>query len=192
MPKKPSDIIPESTKTNKLAKSTEDKSVTVKSDLDSGLYSPNLREEKLKAKFWQKFKPGPFGSVDNITATDIKKVTGSTVVDSSWKKPGFREWFLNQDEEREQIRFLFNKSLKVAEGMLVDPEVNANARVNIIKMLAEMTGYLTKNKPEEKFSDESINKMNQDQLEEFLRQKNVRVVTEKVISPDEDKVDEKD
>ena len=155
---------------------------TTKKELDAALFEPAVSDEKLKARFWEKFH-GRASMVDpsSLTASEIAKVTGSTTISKKWSKPGFKEWFLNQDEERQKIRFLFNKGLSVAEDMLLNPETNANAKVNLIKMLAEITGHLNKGNHAEKFADEAIGKMSQDQLEDYLKNKGVKITTETII-----------
>ena len=56
-------------------------------------------------------------------------------------------------------------------------------------MLAEITGHLNKGKNHDKYADDEINKMSEQQLKAFLQQKGVRIVEEKVINarPSDDK-----
>lgn len=144
------------------------------------IFEPTKAQAKLKAKFWTRFQPGPMQSSDNITLSVAMDVTSNTSLEKYWREPGFRDWFLNNQEERERLRYLFNKSLDAVENILDNPEANANAKANLVKLLAEMTGHLSK-KPVEKFSDESINRMSEHELKTFLSKKGVRLVEEKVI-----------
>ena len=157
-------------------------SKTVTKLADNILFEPTATQSKIKAKFWSRYHPGPFDSPSDgkITLATALEVTGSTSLRKYWSQPGFREWFLNRDEEREKLKYLFNKALDSAEKILDNPEANPNAKANIIKMLAEMNGFMGK-KQIEKFADDDINKMSEKQLKEFLTKKGVKVVQENII-----------
>ena len=147
---------------------------------DKVIFEPTSTQAKLKAKFWTRFQPGPLVNTGTLTLAKAAEITGSTQLKKWWYIPGFLEWFMNKEEERERLKYLFNKGLDTIENILDNPEANANAKANIIKMLAEMNGYLGK-KPIEKFADESINKMSEAQLKEFLERKGVTITQEKII-----------
>jgi hypothetical protein len=168
--------------------STEVSPQKTKSLSDKVVFSPTASQARLKAKFWTRFRPSPLAPSDNIAMATALEVTGSAQIRKWWNEPGFVEWFTNKEEERERLKYLFHKGLDTIENILDNPEANANAKANLIKMLAEMNGYLGK-KPVERFADEAVNKMSEDQLKEFLRQSGVRLVEEKVIdaSPSKEK-----
>ena len=144
------------------------------------IFTPSANQSKIKARFWTRYQPGPFSSPENMTMAEALEVTGSAQLRKWWAVPGFTEWFMNRDEERERLKYLFNKGLDTMESMLDNPDTNANAKANLIKMLAEMNGYLGK-KPVEKFADEDINKMSENQLKTFLEKKGVKIVEERII-----------
>lgn len=150
------------------------------------LFSPSVPQAKVKARFWVRFTPGPFMGPSGITVEEAMRVTGCPTLKKWWGEKGFKEWFLNKEEERERIKYLFNKGLDAVEEILMDPAANPNAKANLIKMLAEMTGHLGKTKPVEKFADQEIEKMDEQQLETYLTKKGVKVVTEKVLNVDKD------
>lgn len=147
---------------------------------DKVIFEPTSAQVRQKARFWTRFRPGPLTPSDNITMATALEVTGSAQIRKWWNEPGFVEWFENKDEERERLKYLFHKGLDTIENILDNPEANANAKANLIKMLAEMNGFLGK-KPVEKFADDSINQMSEAQLKEFLNKNNVKVVEEKII-----------
>ena len=144
------------------------------------LFEPSSVQQKAKARFWSRFQSGPLANPSMVSLTEALATTNIPQLKKWWDDKQFVEWFLNKDEERERIKFLFNKGLDTMENILDNPEANANAKANIIKMLAEMNGYLGK-KPEVKFSDESINKMSEAQLQDFLSRKGVKLVQETVV-----------
>ena len=144
------------------------------------IFTPTSVMSRVKAQFWTRFEPGPLASVDNITLAIAKEVTKSATIKKWWSQPGFPEWFSNRQEEKERLKYLFNKSLDSLEQILDNPDANPNAKANIIKMLAEMNGYMGK-KTETKFADEEIGKMSEGQLKQYLRKKGVKLVEETVV-----------
>ena len=145
-------------------------------------YQPNNNQQRLKAKFWTRFTPGPFiNDFSKLTLEMVMKVTNSPSLKAWWQQPGFKEWFLNKEDEKEKLRYLFDKSLDTLEQILDNPEANVNAKVNAVKLLAEMTGNLSRKGAPEKFADQEIENMSESQLQAYLTKKGVKVVHEKVI-----------
>lgn len=144
-------------------------------------YQPSNNDQKLKAKFWNRFSPGPGVNLNSITLAGVKRVVNSSSLEQLWLKPGFKDWFLNKDETRERLVYLFNKSLDTLESILDNELANANARMNAVKLLAEMTGHLVKKGGPEKFADQEIENMTENQLKEYLTRKGVKLVEEKII-----------
>lgn len=145
------------------------------------LFTPTPSMKKIKARFWTRYQAGPMNDMSAISASEIAKITSSAGIKNWWGKDGFKEWFLNQDEQRERLSYLFDKSLDSLEQILDNPDAHPSAKMNAIKMLAEITGYLGKNKQPEKTSDESINQMSESQLLEYIKRKSIKLVEEKVI-----------
>jgi hypothetical protein len=127
------------------------------------LPSPNHR--RVKSKFWTRFD-SLTGSVSSVSMQQAMGITGESNLKKWWDQPGFKEWFLNMDESRERLEYLFMIALDAAEQVLLDPEANANAKVNLIKVLAQLAGK-EPNK-QEQFIDMRIQKMGPDQLKEFI------------------------
>lgn len=144
------------------------------------IFTPSTPQAKVKAKFWTRFQPGPLADPENITMTLALEITNSAALRKWWSQDGFQEWFLNKEEEKERLKYLFNKGLDTMEDILDNPDANANAKANIIKMLAEMNGYLGK-KPVEKFADEEFNRMSEAQLKSYLERKGVTVTQEQIL-----------
>jgi hypothetical protein len=157
------------------------------------LFEPSSPQAKVKARFWTRFQAGPLADPSKVSLIDALETTGTPQLQKWWGLEGFREWFLNKDEERERLKYLFNKGLDTIEQILDNPEANANAKVNLIKMLAEVSGYLGK-KPVEKFADEEVNRMSESQLTEFLEKKGVRITQETIVEvpSEEDKESKSD
>ena len=135
------------------------------------LPSPNHR--RVKSKFWTRFD-SLTGTVSSVSLQQAMGLTGESSLKKWWDQPGFKEWFLNMDEARERLEYLFMIALDAAEQVLLDPEANANAKVNLIKVLAQLAGK-EPNK-QEQFIDMKIQRMGADQLKEFIQSKTDKLI----------------
>ena len=114
------------------------------------IYVPTLQERKLKSKFWARASENPLLPVagSNVTLTQIRQITGGgPVIDQAWKKPGFQSWFLNADDGRAKLEYLFDLGLDSLEDLFLnqDPKTSS-AKVNAMKLLSELTGRYIKGK----------------------------------------------
>ncbi len=144
------------------------------------LYRPSDADCKVKARFWSRFEPGPLLTYNNITPELVIKLTGVTSITQNWYKPGFKAWFLNKDEAREKLEYLFMKSLDAAEQIITNEELQPSARVNMIKIIAELAAKFP-TKKEEKYADKDINDMNESELKAYLDRKGVVIKQEKIL-----------
>lgn len=152
------------------------------------LFVPSSSQTKIKARFWTRYQPSPLIPIESLNMAKVIEITNSAQIKTWWSMPGFVSWFMNREEEKEEINYLFKKSLRTIDRILSEDNPKlANAQINAIKMLAEMTGHLNKNNMKDKFADEEINKMSENQLLSFLEKKGVRITTEEIIDLDDDK-----
>lgn len=145
------------------------------------LYEPTPKQQKIKARFWNRFQPGPFSSPDTVSLAEAQQVTGVAGLKAWWDKPGFKEWFLNRDEGREKVEYLFIKALEAVELMLFDEKSQASAKVNALKVLAELANKYPNNKSTQTSGDSSIASMSEAELVKYLERKGVQITEEKVI-----------
>ena len=114
------------------------------------IYLPTTQERKLKAKFWSRAAENPLVSLNgsNISLASVKQMTGSGAqLDACWKKPGFQSWFLNADDGRAKMEYLFDLGLDALEELLMNPDPKtSSAKVNAVKLLAELSGRYIKGK----------------------------------------------
>lgn len=113
------------------------------------IYTPTTGERKLKAKFWAKAAENPlvsFGDGTAITLEQVKRMAGGgTKLEKSWTNIAFRNWFLDIEDGRAKLEYLFDLGLDAIEGILLsdDPKTSA-AKVNALKLLADLTGKIKK------------------------------------------------
>lgn len=141
------------------------------SDLkDSLVYSPSASDKQLKSQFWLKAADNPLVDINNIKLADVHQIMGNTRVQPNcWSAPGFMEWFLNVDENRQRLEYLFTLALDAAESILMNEEPKAqSARVNMVKVISELAGK-TPNKQANNGIEKAIGSMDKIQLEAFLQ-----------------------
>lgn len=146
---------------------------------DSLLFSPTDAQVKLKVKFWSRYIPGPLSDLDNISMSEVSEVVKDSRIKKLWNQPGFKEWFLNRDENREKLEYLYTLSLKAAERILTDPEIQASAVVNTMKVVGELANKFPSRYQQEKFIDDEINKMSELQLRAWLERRGISAESSK-------------
>lgn len=171
--------MPKKTLNNSKIKPSKQKSMNKLAD--ASIFTPTARQRQIKATFWSRFEPGPFfGDIDKLSLPAIQEVVKATQLKDWWNKDGFKEWFLNKEEGREKLEYLFLKALDTADAILDDPDAQASAKVNLIKVIGELANKFP-NKWQEKFADEDINKMTDNQLKTYLERQGFVLNEEKVI-----------
>lgn len=148
-------------------------------------FQPSPLQQSLKAQFWARFVPGPMDDSKSLSLPVIQSIVNDARLKKYWGVPGFKEWFCNADEMRERAEYLWMVGLDAAEMILRDPSANLSAKVNLIKLIADVTGRLSSKKAaiEEKYSDDMINKMSQDELKDWLTRKGVTVKATYDVKP---------
>lgn len=141
------------------------------------LFLPNPRHRQVKARFWARYD-SLMAPVDKLTASAVIQITEEPVVARWWSLPGFKEWFLNQDEARERLEYLYMLALDTAESVLANPDSNDNAKVQMVKVIAQLAG---KEPRGQVYADDDIQKMGPEQLRAFIKK-----VAPKLIGSEED------
>ncbi len=138
------------------------------------LFQPSPLMQTMKAQFWARFQPGPVNDTANLTLPTVQQYVSDPRLKKYWSTPGFKEWFTNQDENRERIEYLWMVGLDTAEQILRDSNAQPNAKVQLLKLLAEVAGKLPKpGKNDEKFADASINNMDAKELKAWLKRRGI-------------------
>ena len=133
---------------------------------DEIIFSPTPSQRRAKARYYTR-SDGLLGNPANSSAQIVANVCQDPAIIKWWAVPGFREWFFNSEETKERLEYLFMLALDTAEAVLLDEGANANAKVQMIKVLAGLSGR--DNRDKEKLLDEQIQKMDMKQLKEFIR-----------------------
>jgi hypothetical protein len=113
---------------------------------DQGLtYRPTEAQQRVKARFWARWGDVP-GKEPTLAAA--KQLTGSAALGEWWSKPGFKEWFLLTSVTEERLEYLLHLALSAAEDVLLNTDPKGQgARVQMVKVVAEMSGRLKKTGP---------------------------------------------
>lgn len=127
------------------------------------VFVPNPLMRACKARFWKRIDFDP-SLADRVTLAAAVQLTNNTQLNSWWKLEGFVDWFCNKDEASERIEYLYMLWMDKAEELLLNPEANHNAIVQIGKIIAQLSGR----DQQENFSDANIQKMSRQQLQAFI------------------------
>lgn len=139
------------------------------------LFNPNTAHRRTKVKFWSRYMTGPMTDPSTVSLTEAMEVTQDPKLAKYWAISGFKEWFLNRDENRERLEYLYVLALDAAEEILTNPEAQASAKVNMIKVIGELSNKFPNRYQQEKFTDDEINKMSELQLKAWLEKRGVQL-----------------
>ena len=136
--------------------------------MDLAGYSPSLEEQRTKAKFWVRARKQGVER-DEVTLATGLSLTGDARLTTWWGKPGFSTWFANDTEFEEEMEYLVYRMpfylLSVLED---DSEKSSGAKVNALKLLAEIANKMPVRHKQVVWKDASIQNMSPDQLRRFI------------------------
>lgn len=131
-------------------------------------FLPSPEQRKTKSAYWTLRADSPLNS-DQITLPEAQQVTGEGRLRKWWSLPGFPEWFANREEFRQRVEYLANLALDTAEEILLDRNINANARVQMAKLVIEAANRMPQKYQKELYVDEKVSQMGKKELEEYIR-----------------------
>lgn len=143
------------------------------------IFRPTLEAQRLtKARFWTMVSDNPMLDPDSMGIDQLRGMLGSESIHKWWQLPGFKAWFLNKDYNRYRLESLFEQTLDAAEEILQNRDPKAqSARVNVIKILAELAGKFPSRQPTGKQEGgglaAAIGSMDRIQLEAYLQKSGV-------------------
>lgn len=147
------------------------------SDLASS-FKPTEAQVRAKAKYLSAMLQNPLAAGEGDALTRAKRVTKSAALAGWWKRPGFREWFLNESAVEERLEWLQELSLSAIESILLNEDPRAQgARLSAAKLVAEMTGRAGK-QPQPTADDKrrkAVDSMNKDELKQLLESQGIRI-----------------
>jgi hypothetical protein len=131
-------------------------------------YVPNGEQRKVKESFWVRFNEAPTCDAQDITMAEVQRLVGDSRLARWWPQPGFKEWFRNQEEFRERAAVLAHIALDTIQNLLINEDTSPGARVQAAKLALEIARKMPQKQAETKYLDDSINKMDKKQLEQYL------------------------
>lgn len=131
-------------------------------------FAPTDSHRKIKARFWAMYSEAPAHALP-VTLEYAIRLTGDLRLEKHWEVPGFRQWLLNDKESDEKLAYLYFLSLDALEDILLstDPKM-ASARVNAVRLAAELGNRMPTKSSEVKFLDGDVGRMGKAQLKEFV------------------------
>jgi hypothetical protein len=143
------------------------------------IFIPTPSQRQVKARLVIKLAENPIIELGSLTLAEAQQLTGSSQLKDWWGRPGFKEWFLDQNEYRQRLEYLFSLALDAAEEILLSTDIKVQgARVAMIKLLAELANKTPK-EAQTRYKDEAIAKMSQAELEAFLEKNGIAISGQK-------------
>lgn len=143
------------------------------------IFIPTPSQRQVKARLVIKLAENPIIELGSLTLAEAQQLTGSSQLKDWWGRPGFKEWFLDQNEYRQRLEYLFSLALDAAEEILLSTDIKVQgARVAMIKLLAELANKTPK-ETQTRYKDEAIAKMSQAELEAFLEKNGIAISGQK-------------
>ena len=144
---------------------------SIKQDL---VFLPNPAHRRAKSKFWSRYSD--LDLAQNISLGAALQLTKEPQLAKWWNLPGFKDWFLNNDEARERLEYLWFVGMDTIESIFLDPDANHNAKVQAFKIIAQLAGKEPDKR--EKYADESIQKMDSAKLKAYILKNAPKLLSE--------------
>ena len=158
-------------KDKKMGNPAIKKTVEVVGDL---IFKPTYEQIQVKAAFWAKFSENPLVDSQSIDLPTVQRFVNDPRLEKWWIHYGFREWFLNEEEFVQRLQAIAFLALGTLEEVLSNPDANPSARVNAAKLAFEAANKMPQKwQKGPQYLDTDIQKMDQAQLENYLRQRSL-------------------
>jgi len=104
------------------------------------VFIPTPSQRQVKARLITKLVDNPLLDAASLTLSEAEQITNSAQLKDWWGRPGFKEWFLDQNEYRQRLEYLFSLALDAAEEILP----NTLLVTTLIQILGELIDVQTK------------------------------------------------
>lgn len=131
-------------------------------------FTPVDNDYALKAKFWSRARNSGVSSGDEITLAAAMEIIQDQRLPKRWKVEGFKEWFLDDQSFDADVLEMCYKLPQYAKDILEDPNAQASAKVNILKLMAEIGRKMPAKSKEVIFADKTVQKMDEAQLTKLI------------------------
>ena len=152
-------------------KNLEIKEATV-SKLVDAIFAPTESQRQYKAKLLVKLQDNPTIDMANLTLQQAKSTVKEWRLDKWWHEDGFRDWLTNSSEFKQKLEFVLGETLDEVLNIIRDTDAPAQAKVRAFEIVARLAGKEPPKVKEVKFKDSEIDKMDETQLDEFIRKHN--------------------
>lgn len=155
------------------------------------VFRPTEAQSRIRAKFWARMADNPLLDPKTITLSAAQQMTQSAALANWWGRPGFKDWFLSATVVDERLDYLLHLALASAEDILLNTDPKAqSARVQMVKIVAEMTGKLKAAGSSNAASaadkkKKAIESMGKEELVQFLQDQGLSV--QQVVTIDSNK-----
>ncbi len=131
--------------------------------------NPDSAQRKAKAKFWQRIADNPMIDTSNLTSEIVAKYCGDKRIHSWWCVGGFQDWFSNQQEYMEKLRYAQLLSIDIITEVMESSHASDTSKLVAAKMVGDITLKLAEMESGKKSKGSGVDGMNLAQLKEFIQ-----------------------
>ena len=139
------------------------------------MFNPTKSQSIAKSTFHNKVDKNPLlGSIDNLSTQKMETLSGVKDLDRWMKIDGFREWFLNDEYNKELLESAVELSIKEAIAILEAPSdgekgsPKSSDKLVAMKIVLEYAGYAPKKQATVEYKDKEISQMDEERLDKMI------------------------
>lgn len=158
------------------------------------MFKPTKDQARAKAQFFNKYEKNQLlGPVDTLSIQVMEKLAGEKDLNRWMQEPGFRNWFLNNEYNKELLESAVELSIKEALNILEMPSDGEKGspkpsdKLSAMKIILEYAGYAPKKQATVEYQDKEIAAMDEENLDRMI---NKALAQQKRIKEDLESLEE--
>lgn len=136
------------------------------------MFKPSRSQAKAKATLHNRAEKNPLiGSLDALSVRKLEKLSGVKDLSVWVDSPGFMEWFLNPESNKELLESGVELAISRALDILDTPlgDVKASDHLAAMKLILDYAGYTPKKQAVVEYKDKDIANMDEDNLDQIIK-----------------------
>ena len=136
------------------------------------MFKPSRSQAKAKATLHNRAEKNPLiGSLESLSIRKLEKLSGIKDLSPWVDSPGFMEWFLNPESNKELLESGVELAISRALDILDTPlgDVKASDHLAAMKLILDYAGYTPKKQAVVEYKDKDIANMDEDNLDQIIK-----------------------
>lgn len=138
--------------------------------LENCTYSPSIEQRELKARFWESYRDSPGVEAHNLTPAAIVSEVRDSRINSWWKRPMFKEWFLNEESFLHRALANGERGLEIITNIMNDERASDSIRLKAALAAVDVATKLKTKAAKPIYADKLIGEADEDELDRMIDQ----------------------